>query len=90
MFGYPPRAGKPENPLTKVLWIMRRPRNGSPLTIRASPLPGGGPTVPGTWPADSGSGEIYPSYVNVPRPGCWRITLRWAGHTDAIDLAYRA
>jgi hypothetical protein len=37
-----------------------------------------------------GPGEIYPADVNVPAPGCWRMTLHWNGHADSIDLAYRA
>ena len=39
-------------------------------------------------PANSGPGEIYPSFVDVPLPGCWTFTLRWHGHTDTIDLPY--
>ena len=88
LFGYPLRAGQPTNPANKVLWIMRLPRNGSPLTVSARPLHANAPRVSGTWPADSSPGEIYPSYVNVPAAGCWRITLRWAGHTDSIDLPF--
>jgi hypothetical protein len=88
VFGYPLRAGKPTDPANKVLWIMRRPRHGLPLSVTARPAAGGGPVVRGSWSADSGPGEIYPSYVNVPRAGCWHVTLRWAHHTDAIDLRY--
>lgn len=90
VFGYPLRAGEPTNPGNKVLWIMRLPRNGSPLSIEARPEHAEAPAIRVAWPADSGPGEIYPSYVNVPKPGCWRLTLRWAGHADSIDLRYRA
>ena len=90
LFAHPLRAGHPSNPFNKVLWIMRLPRHGSPLTIRATPVSGGGRTVHATFPADSEPGEIYPSYVNVPRAGCWHVTLRWAHHTDSIDLRYQA
>ena len=89
VFGYPLRAGQPTNPANKVLWIMRLPRNGSPLTIKARPLHANAPLVTIVEPADSSPGEIYPSYVNVPSAGCWRLSLRWAGHTDSIDLPYR-
>jgi hypothetical protein len=34
------------------------------------------------------AGEIYPSYVNVPSAGSWRLALHWAGHVDQIDLRY--
>jgi hypothetical protein len=30
-----------------------------------------------------------PSYVNLPSPGCWRLTLRWSGRRDSLDLEYR-
>ncbi len=89
VFGYPLRAGRPTNPANKVLWIMRLPRNGSPLRITARPLHANAPLVRIVAPADSSPGEIYPSYVNVPSAGCWRLSLRWAGHTDSIDLPYR-
>jgi hypothetical protein len=89
VFGYPLRAGHPTNPSNKILWIMRLPRRGSPLQIEARPLHGESPNIRASWPADSSPGEIYPSYVDVPRPGCWRLTLKWAGHTDSIDLHYR-
>jgi hypothetical protein len=90
VFGYPLRAGAPTSPANKVLWIMSLPRQGSPLTIEASPLHANAPLIRVAWPADSSPGEIYPSYVNVPRAGCWRLTLHWARHTDSIDLRYRA
>lgn len=84
------RAGQPEDPANKVLWIMRLPRNGSPLSIRATPLRARAPVVTASWPANSSPGEIYPSYVNVPTAGCWHLQLRWAGHTDSIDLRFLA
>ena len=88
LFGYPLRAGRPTNPANKVLWIMRLPRHGSPLTIKARPLHANAPLVTSVAPADSSPGEIYPSYVNMPSAGCWRLSLRWAGHIDSIDLPY--
>jgi hypothetical protein len=90
VFGYPLRAGNPTGRLNKVLWIMRLPRLGSALTIEAEPLHADTPLIRLTFPADSSPGEIYPSYVNVPTAGCWRLTLHWAGHNDSIDLEYNA
>jgi hypothetical protein len=84
------RAGQPEDPANKILWIMRLSRNGSPLSIRATPLRGRAPVVTASWPANASPGEIYPSYVNVPTAGCWHLQLRWAGHTDSIDLRFLA
>jgi hypothetical protein len=35
------------------------------------------------------SGGPGPSIVNLPSPGCWRLTLRWSGRADSLDLSYR-
>lgn len=81
------RAGHPTDPANKVLWIVRPPR-GSHLVIRAHPLGRAHPRVTVRRVADSGPGPIYPSYVNVPRAGCWHATLHWAHSTDSVDLKY--
>lgn len=67
---------------------MRLPRNGSDLVVRATPVHAPTPVVTVTEPPDSSPGEIYPSIVNVPRPGCWHFVLHWSGHIDALDLPY--
>jgi hypothetical protein len=90
VFGYPLRAGNPTGRMNKVLWIMKLPRLGSPLRIEARPVGASRPLIRSTFPADSSPGEIYPSYIDVPRGGCWRLTLRWAGHEDSIDFNYHA
>lgn len=84
----PLRAGHPRNPANKILWIVRLPRDGSDLVIRARPLSASKPVVTIRFPPDSSPGEIYPSSVDVPKAGCWRLTLRWAGHTDSLELPY--
>jgi len=89
LFGYPLRAGRPENPANKILWIVRQPRRGQPLHIRAQPVGFSARGVATSWPPNASPGEIYPSIDNVPLPGCWRFTLRWAGHTDVVALRYR-
>ncbi len=68
---------------------MRDPRDGQPLLLTARPL-AGGPAVNLTFPAGASPGEIYPSSVDVPTPGCWHMTLQWNGHTATIDLPYGA
>jgi hypothetical protein len=88
LFAHPLRAGNPTNPSNKILWIMKFPRHGLPLRIDARPLRAERPVIRLAFPADSSPGEIYPSYVNVPTAGCWRLALHWAGHTDQIDLRY--
>jgi hypothetical protein len=29
-----------------------------------------------------------PSIIDLPRPGCWRLTLTWSGRSDTLDLRY--
>jgi hypothetical protein len=80
------RAGHPENPSNKVLWIVRFPRDGHPLEITARLGRDPAKVVRTSWPADSSPGEIYPSGVDLPKPGCWHLELTWGSHRAAIDI----
>jgi hypothetical protein len=87
LFVQPLRAGHPQNPANKVLWVVGYPRQ-SDLKITGHPLGAEAPTMSMTAPANSGPGEIYPSIVDVPEPGCWHFDLSWSGHKAAVDLRY--
>ena len=80
------RAGNPSNPANKVLWVTRYPRNHSPLRISARWSRDPSIATHSLWPADSSPGQIYPSYINLPKAGCWHLTLRWNGHVASINL----
>ena len=84
------RAGHPTNPNNKILWIVRFPRNGTPLQIDARSGAAGTPTVRMSFPDNSSPGEIYPSFVDLPRPGCWALTLHWDTHTATLDVQVHA
>jgi hypothetical protein len=89
IFGYPlhtPSAGIGYS--NKILWVIGVPRTGD-LVIDGVPLGKTAPAVHYSFPANSSPGEIYPSGVDVPEPGCWVFTLRFAGQTAQIELAYR-
>jgi len=88
LFGYPLMAGNPQPYSDKVLWVVASPRDHMPLRLAGHPLGAAAPVVSSTWPADSSPGEIYPSEIEVPSPGCWQFTLSWNGHTDTVDLRY--
>jgi hypothetical protein len=88
LFANPLRAGHPENPSNKILWVVRTPRQGAALQIDAHPLDAQQPTVHEAQPANSGPGEIYPDGVDVPSPGRWHLTLRWATGRAEVDLEY--
>jgi hypothetical protein len=80
------RAGHPSNPANKILWVVGLPRQGKPLKIVARFSRRRVPIVRSTWPANSGPGEIYPSTIDLPKPGCWHLALAWAGHHASIDV----
>ncbi len=76
----------PDGRSNKILWISREPRNSQPLGLTATLA--GRPAVTTSQPANSGPGEIYPSIVDVPVPGCWHVTATWNGNTATLDLSY--
>ncbi|HLY81532.1 MAG TPA: hypothetical protein VKQ71_01035 [Acidimicrobiales bacterium] len=88
LFGYPLRAGDPQDRSNKILWVVRTPRDGSELVIVAHPLGSASPSVEQHESANSSPGEIYPSIVNVPKAACWQFTLIWHGNSDTMDLPY--
>ena len=89
LFAQPLRAGTGiENPANKILWIAREPRNGAELKLVLRRTDGTGEPVESVEPADSSPGEIYPSIVDVPTPGCWSVTATWDVNTATLELAY--
>jgi hypothetical protein len=88
IFTDPLRAGHPENPYNKVLWVVRTPRAGSDLEMTARPLGASSPALSSRSPDNSGPGEIYPDILDVPSAGCWRFDLRWANGRATVDLEY--
>lgn len=71
----------------KILWVSHvLPRAGGSLRIRAQRMTG---TTPAGAPVMRAvTGGPGPSIINLPAPGCWRLTLRWSGRTDQLDLQY--
>lgn len=84
------RAGHPENPSNKVLWIVRFPRDGHPLDISARLGRDPSVVVRSSWPADSEPGEIYPSSIDLPKAGCWHLELVWGSHRASVDIQVHA
>ena len=87
VFGYPLRSPPLADRGNKILWVSRRAvKPLSDLRIRAQRMAGrrrvGRPV---TRVVVGGPG---PSGIDLPAPGCWRLTLRWSGRTDELDLRY--
>jgi hypothetical protein len=79
----PPAA----NHNNKILWVSHvSTRAGSPLRILAQRMTGSRRDgAPVRRAVEGGPG---PSIINLPAPGCWRLTLRWSSWTDQLDLRY--
>jgi len=87
VFGYPLRSPPGKDRANKILWVSRRAvRPLSDLRIRAQRMEGrrrvGRPV---TRVVVGGPG---PSGIDLPAAGCWRLTLRWSGRSDQLDLRY--
>jgi hypothetical protein len=88
LFGQPLRVAPRDDGMNnKILWISRAPREGQTLQIAGQRLTDG-KTADTTGPADSGPGEIYPSIVDMPGQGCWRLDLTWGPNTATVYLYY--
>ena len=89
LFAQPLRAGaNVSNPSNKILWIAREPRQGAELRLVLRRTDGTGDPVETVEYPDSSPGEIYPSIVDAPTPGCWSVTATWGPNTATLELAY--
>jgi hypothetical protein len=71
----------------KVLWVAKDPVDGlSDLEITAQRIEDGKPV--GKPERRTVAGGPGPSGIDMPEPGCWRMSLRWSGRTDRLELRY--
>jgi hypothetical protein len=83
LFGQPLTAPPGADHNNKILWVSRLSQDPvTDLRIHAQLL-GGSTAVERVVAGGPG-----PSIIDLPSPGCWRLTLRWSGHTDSLDLVY--
>lgn len=83
VFGNPLLAPPSKERGNKILWVSRVPQQpGDPLKIEAY-LDGSGTPVTREVPGGPG-----PSGIDLPKAGCWHLTLRWSGHVDRLNLRY--
>jgi hypothetical protein len=92
LFGYPLSQPPQEGRNNKILWVAG-PASQAPYDPSAAPdstdllidaqLNGRGEPVQRRIAGGPG-----PSIVDLPSPGCWRLSLRWGGRTDVMDLEY--
>jgi hypothetical protein len=83
IFGWPLKSPTDPDRSNKILWVSREPVElGDRLEIAAIL---DGTDVRAQQTVQGGPG---PSLVDLPRPGCWHLTLTWSGRTDTMDLVY--
>jgi hypothetical protein len=83
----PLQSPAPKDHNNKILWVSRAPSTpGSDLRISAQRMAGSMPL--GAPVARKVMGSPGPSIINLPAAGCWRLTLRWSGRVDTLDLRY--
>ncbi|MBM0278425.1 hypothetical protein [Micromonospora tarensis] len=88
LFAHPLRQVRKDGSNNKILWVARAatispdPTAPATLVITAT-LDGTDTTV-----IREVAGGPGPSIIDLPRAGCWRLDLRWSGHTDTMNLVY--
>jgi hypothetical protein len=87
VFGYPLLSPPSPRRANKILWVARAPaRPLSDLRISARLMRGA--DASGRVVERRVRGGPGPSIINLPGAGCWRLTLRWSGRSDTLDLVY--
>ncbi|GAV42540.1 hypothetical protein [Streptomyces acidiscabies] len=90
LFGFPYHAPAAKGRENKILWVPKDSEGAADmgpddkLTIKAS-LAGTNEVV-----TRSIAGGPGPSLVDMPKPGCWKFSLSWPGHSDSLDVEYLA
>jgi hypothetical protein len=83
VFGAPLQAPPAPDRGNKILWVSKAALTpGDDLLITAK-RDGSTETA-----ERKVMGGPVPSIIDLPTAGCWRLTLRWSGHTDTMDLTY--
>ncbi len=83
VFGTPLRAPADAGTTNKILWVARETPSPDDHLVITGTLEGSTATHKVELPTAPG-----PSYVDMPRAGCWHLELRWGSNTDSVDLRW--
>jgi hypothetical protein len=83
LFGNPLAAPPRRDLANKILWVSRVPITQFDTLVIDARLDDSTTTVRRTVLGGPG-----PSIIDLPRSGCWRLTLKWSQHVDMMDLRY--
>jgi hypothetical protein len=78
------------NQPTKVLWIYHGEPQPGNVTIDVHPLGASAPDIVSTIGYAVANGGNYPSSIDVPSPGCWRVDLSLGATHATLDLQVAA
>jgi hypothetical protein len=79
------RAGHPTTPHNKILWILNDGSADRTLTLTARRA-GTTEIARRHYRATDGAGRIYPSYLDLPTPGCWHLAFTWNAKTTRLSV----
>ena len=89
VFAYPLSSPPPPGQGNKILWVAHTPdASGAALHLKAVRMLG--TRTVGASVRRVVAGGPGPSILNLPKPGCWRLTLSWAATQDTLDVRYLA
>ena len=80
LFGQPLTVPPRVSQNNKILWVSRVDTKGDPLKIHA--------TLGGVTADREVADGPGPSIVDLPRVGCWTLSLSWSGHHDEVSVQY--
>ena len=69
-------GGYPDGVTSKVLWETTNPQASDTMEILGKKLSGGNEVFRQSFPEAASPAGDYPSTVNVPTAGCWRLDLK--------------
>jgi hypothetical protein len=74
------KGERPDGSANKILWLIRATIASSQVTLRAQPADAATPVVT----LRLTGYQQFPSIVDLPNPGCWRINISWGpGSTES-------
>ncbi|MET8348399.1 MULTISPECIES: hypothetical protein [unclassified Micromonospora] len=88
LFAHPLAQVRQDGSNNKILWVSRPASTSSETTSpKALAITA---TLYGTDTRVTRevAGGPGPSIIDMPHAGCWKLELRWSGHTDTMDLVY--
>lgn len=89
LFAQPLESPPAKTHNNKILWVSSvDTQKITDLSIRAQRMVGA--RTVGSRVLRVVHGGPGPSIIDLPAAGCWRFALRWAGHSDTLDVRYVA